>query len=146
MAEEKKSKVIGPQFERKEPRGKKKVVQKHPEERDDTVCVALNHPLGIQYEMPDGRIVVLNGNATHLVGKEAGTLPIGAFGLTVIKEEDWNYIIEHFGKQKIFTNGLCFATRKKADSMEEAENRDDLRNGFEPIDVDKTATKPDKKD
>lgn len=142
MAEE--NKVIGPQFTRKEPRGKKKVVQKQPVETDDTVCVALNHPFGIQYEMPDGRMVVLNGNATHLIGNDAKPLPVGAYGMTTIKAKDWEYIIANFGKQKIFTNGLCFATRKRADSQEEAENRDDLRHGFEPVDVKKTKTQPEK--
>lgn len=139
--EKKESKVIGPQFKREKAVGKKKIVQKQPVERDDTVCVALNHPFGIKYIMPDGREVVLNGNASHLIGKETGKLPVGAFGLTIVKEDDWKYITETFGNQKIFKNGLCFATRKKAYSEEEAADREDLRTGFEPVDITKTKTK-----
>ena len=49
--------------------------------------------------------------------------------------------MKQYGHLKIFQNGFCFATKKKADAQEEAENRDDLRNGLEPVDVERTATK-----
>lgn len=46
-----------------------------------TVTVALNRATGIQFLMPDGRRVVINGNAVDLRGREKGVLPVGAFGL-----------------------------------------------------------------
>ena len=138
------SKVIGPQFERKEP--KKKVAAPKVAERDDTVCVALNHPTGIKFIMPDGRKVVFNGNATPLIGKEVGKLPIGAYGLTIVKADDWDYITHQYGGMKIFKNGLCFATRRSNDAKAEAEDRDDLRHGLEPVDIKKTATKEEVKE
>lgn len=128
------SKLIGPKFERKTAR-KAAPKKAETQERDDTVCVALNRPIGVVYEMPDGRRVELKGNGSHLIGKESGVLPVGAYGLTIIKAEDWDYIVKTYGNQKIFTNGLCFATKKKADAEEEAESRDDLRNGLEPVNV-----------
>ncbi len=39
--------------------------------------------------MPDGRKVVLNGNAVDLRGREKGVLPVGAFGLTTIAASGW---------------------------------------------------------
>lgn len=136
----KESKVIGPQFKRKT---EKKVAPKKAQqvETDSTVCVALNRPLGIKFRMPDGRHVEIKGNGEPLIGKEKGELPVGAYGLTIINAEDWDYIVKTYGGMKIFSEGLCFATRKKADSQEEAESRDDLRNGLEPVDVKTLKTK-----
>mgnify|MGYP007101927931 CR=1 FL=1 len=141
-ATEKEGKVIGPQFKRKEP--KKKIAAPKRAEGDDTVCVALNHPFGIKFQMPDGRKIVFNGNATGLIGANAKPLPAGAYGLTIIKREDWDWITANFGTMKIFSNGLCFATQKSADSKAEAEDRDDLRHGLEPVDITKTKTKQEK--
>ena len=137
MAAEKK--ILGPEYKRKNPRkakAEKKIV-----ETDTTVCVALNRPIGLKFDMPDGRVVEINGNGEPLRGKEQGILTPGSFGLTIINAEDWEYILKTYGHLKIFTNGFCFAARKKTDAEEEAENRDDLRNGLEPVDVKATKTK-----
>lgn len=135
------SKILGPEYKRKP--GRKPKVEKKPEpvETSETVCVALNRPLGISFPMPDGRIVTFNGNGEPLRGQEMGILQPGSFGLTIIKAEDWNYILKTWGHLKIFQNGFCFAARKKVEAQAEAENRDDLRNGLEPVNVQQTATK-----
>lgn len=109
-------------------------------ETDDTVCVALNRPLGVYFRMPDGRKVTLNGNGAPLRGKEKGVLPVGAYGMTVIKKSDWEYILKTYGNAKLFKNGLLFATSSRAESEKEADSRDDLRNGLEPVDPARTAT------
>lgn len=141
MAVEKESKVIGPQFKREKARKPKVEKKAEPVESSDTVCVALNRPLGLVFTLPDGREVEIKGNGETLRGQEMGILKPGSFGLTIIKADDWEQILKHYGHLKIFQNGFCFATRKKVDTQEEAENRDDLRNGLEPVDVEKTATK-----
>ena len=106
--------------------------------KGDTVMVALNRTGSLRYRMPDGRFVVLNGNATGLIGLPKGILPTGGeYGLTLVAKEDWEWIVKNFGNQKIFTNGLCFATGNEHDTKMEAESRDDLRNGLEPIDPEK---------
>ena len=141
MAVEKESKVIGPQFKRERTRKPKTEKKAEPVETSDTVCVALNRPLGLIFTLPDGREVEIKGNGESLRGQEMGILKPGSYGLTIIKADDWEQIVKIYGHLKIFQNGFCFATRKKADTQEEAENRDDLRNGLEPVDVEKTATK-----
>lgn len=106
--------------------------------KGDTVMVALNKTGGVKYRMPDGRSVTFNGNATALIGKPKGILPTGGeFGLTLVAKEDWEWILKTYGNQKIFTEGLCFATSNEHDTRMEAESRDDLRNGLEPIDPEK---------
>ena len=108
-----------------------------------TVVVALNRVQGIDYPMPDGRVVSIAGNAVSLRGQEMGVLPMGAYGLTEIREDDWLYIEKMWGQTPLFKNGLIFASSKgEKDAKAEARNREDLRNGMEPVDPDRAATKP----
>lgn len=107
-----------------------------------TVAVALNRATGIQFAMPDGRKVLVNGNAANLRGKEKGVLPVGAFGLTIIPSADWDYIKKTYGGMEIFQNGLIFASERKADAMDEAAEKAELRHGIEPVDPENTATTP----
>lgn len=108
----------------------------------DTVVVALNRASGIVFTLPDGRRVTINGNAHHLRGKEKGILPVGAFGLTTIARADWEAIKKIYGKMKLFESGLIFAAERKADAVDMAEERAELRHGLEPIDPEKTQSKP----
>lgn len=108
-----------------------------------TVVVALNRVQGIDYPMPDGRVVSIAGNAVSLRGQEMGVLPMGAYGLTEIREDDWLYIEKMWGQTPLFKNGLIFASSKgEKDARAEAKNREELRNGMEPVDPDRAATKP----
>ncbi len=107
-----------------------------------TVVVALNRAIGIQFAMPDGRKVLINGNAAHLRGKEKGVLPVGGFGLTTIAAEDWEYIKKTYGGMEVFENGLLFAAERKADAVDMADERAALRHGIEPVDPENTATRP----
>jgi hypothetical protein len=107
------------------------------------VVVALNRVQGIDYPMPDGRIVSIAGNAVALRGQEMGVLPVGAYGLTEVREDDWLYIEKMWGETPLFKNGLIFASSKgEKDAKAEARNREDLRNGMEPVDPERSATKP----
>lgn len=102
----------------------------------NTVTVALCHPHGIQFILDGGkRRIKLNGNAANLAGQPKGILPIGGFGLTEIPEADWEAIKATYGKMEIFKNGLCFAHKKKSDTLAEADEKAELRHGREPINV-----------
>ena len=104
--------------------------------KTDTVMVALNRTTGITFPMPDGRKVLIEGNAASLRGKEKGVLPVGAFGLTRVNADDWAYIEKTYGPHmEIFKSGLIFAQARKADAVDEADERAELRNGLEPVDV-----------
>lgn len=109
----------------------------------NTVIVALNRVTGIQFGMPDGRRVLVNGNAVHLRGKEKGVLPVGAFGFTPMSADDWAYIEKTYGPHmEIFKNGLIFASTRKADAVDEADEKAELRHGLEPVDVKDANTRP----
>ena len=95
------------------------------------------------FPMPDGRRVIINGNAAHLRGKEKGILPVGGYGLTTIARADWEFIEKTYGpSMKIFESGLIFAADRKADAVDMADERAELRHGLEPVDPEKTQTKP----
>lgn len=127
----------------KAPAAKKPAVTAPAAASGKTVVVALNRVQGLDFPMPDGRVVSIAGNAQHLRGKDTGVLPVGAFGLTEIREDDWLYIEKMWGESPMFKNGLIFASSKgEKDAKAEAQNREDLRNGLEPVDTEKTATEP----
>ena len=89
--------------------------------RADTVIVALNRASGIAFGMPDGRRVHVAGSAAHL---------------TEISADDWSYIEKTYGPHmEIFKNGLIFAQARKADALDAANERAELRHGLEPVDV-----------
>ncbi len=133
---------VTPAFTRKpEPVVEEKKPVGLPADADNTVCVALNRPYGVYFRMPDGRKVELNGNGHALIGKDKGVLPVGTYGLTIIRADDWEYILKNYGGMKLFRNGLCFATERRNDTQEEARGRNDLRNGLEPVNPERTQTK-----
>ena len=96
----------------KSPAAKKPVEPAPAHASGKTVIVALNRVQGIDYPMPDGRVVSINGNATGLRGQPTGVLPIGEFGLTEVREDDWLYIEKTWGETRLFKSGLIFASTK----------------------------------
>ena len=104
-----------------------------------TVVVALCRAQGLDFPMPDGRIVSVTGSNASLRGQMTGVLPIGEFGLTEIAESDWLYIEKTWGEWKLFKSGLIFAQTKAEDARAEAKEKAELRHGFEPIDPERGA-------
>ena len=80
------------------------------------------------------RAIVFNGNATNLVGKDRGILPIGAYGVTLgVPREAWEWVKTHYQNMELIKNGLLFVSETR-NVRREAEERVDLRHGFEPVD------------
>lgn len=112
------------------------------DESGGTVCVALNRPHGLKFDLGGGRSVRLNGNAANLKGKPQGHLPAGAYGLTVVPARDWEEVMAKYGRMAVFRKGLCFAHEKKADTVAEAREKAGLRHGREAADPKKGTTEP----
>ena len=113
--------------------------------KNDTVTVCANIPRDCIFEAIDNRGKVqkirIYDNAGRLRGKEAGVLPVGAFGVTWnVPAKAWEQIKRNFADDPRFKNGLIFATTA-GKARKEAVERKDLRNGFEPIDPKKAKTK-----
>ncbi|MDR3037876.1 MAG: hypothetical protein LBV21_01055 [Candidatus Adiutrix sp.] len=104
------------------------------------VYVALNHPHGIKFTLPGGRKVTINGNATHLRGREKGVLPVGRYGLTLAPAEDWAEIQRLYGAMDIFKKGLIFTQDRRDKALDQAEEQAETRHGREPIDPEAALT------
>lgn len=116
----------------------KRVNTKPMQTTGDTVTVCLNYPRNMKFYVPDKngnkRAIVFNGNATNLVGKDRGILPIGAYGVTLgVPREAWEWIKTHYQNMELIKKGLLFVSETR-DVRREAEERVDLRHGFEPVD------------
>ena len=113
--------------------------------KNDTVTVCANIPRDCIFEVLNNKGKVekirIHGNSNNLRGKEAGVLPVGAYGITVnVPVEAWEQIKRNFADDPRFKNGLIFATTA-GKARKEAVERKDLRNGFEPIDPKEAKTK-----
>lgn len=112
-----------------------------------TIYVAMNYPHNVKFTVPDrdGMMseIELNGNAANLRGKEMGILPVGAYGITEVNAEVWAYIKTRYAGLPLIRNGLIFATDRTVKYAESAAaERTAVRNGYEPVDPEKTVTKP----
>lgn len=113
-----------------------------------TIFVAMNYPQSLKFSVPDRsglpRDIVLNGNAVELRGKEMGILPVGAYGITEIDTDAWSHIKTHYAGLPLIKNGLIFAMERNESFVKDAAaERNGERNGFEPVDPNRTNTKPD---
>lgn len=110
---------------------------------NDTVTICSNYPRDLKYMVPDrnGHMVAITikGNASHLVGKASGILPVGAYGITTgVPKEAWEWIVAHRPDDKLIKNGLVFAAATKT-AKAAAKERSGLRNGYEPLDMKKSS-------
>ena len=112
----------------------------------NTVVVCFNSPYSIEFIIRENsgldKKVTINGNATHLKGKDKGVLPLaGAHGLTFgVLKEDWEQIKHLYGTMGIFRNGLIWAEETSARAADSVKEKKNVANGFEPIDTAKQAS------
>lgn len=107
------------------------------DKKNEYVIVCLKHPHGIKFKLGNNRHVTIQGNATHLKGKTTGVLPEGGFGMTTILKEDWEAIKNTYSTMSIFKSGLIFASADTASAQAQAKEHDELKSGFEPVDIKK---------
>ena len=107
------------------------------DKKNEYVIVCLKHPHGIKFKLGNNRHVTIQGNATHLKDKTTGVLPDGGFGMTTILKEDWEAIKNTYSTMSIFKSGLIFASADTASAQAQAKEHDELKSGFEPVDIKK---------
>lgn len=107
------------------------------DKKNEYVIVCLKHPHGIKFKLGNNRHVTIQGNATHLKDKTTGVLPEGGFGMTTILKEDWEAIKNTYSTMSIFKSGLIFASADTASAQAQAKEHDELKSGFEPVDIKK---------
>lgn len=107
------------------------------DKKNEYVIVCLKHPHGIKFKLGNNRHVTIQGNATYLKDKTTGVLPEGGFGMTTILKEDWEAIKNTYSTMSIFKSGLIFASADTASALAQAKEHDELKSGFEPVDIKK---------
>ena len=108
----------------------------------NTVMVCLNHPRSIAFPMPDGREIVIQGSAFSAAGKDMGVIEIGKCQRNIIDAQDWEYIKKQYAHLLLLKNGFLFAVPNPGDYEDMAKDHGTLRTGMEPIDTEKTTSKP----
>lgn len=103
------------------------------------VCSHLNR--GIRFDMPDGRKVTITGVNDVLRGKEHGKLIVGGGVYTKMTADDWGYIAKKYADFAPVKRGLLYVERNPRSAKAAIKERAGLRNGFEPINPEKTNTK-----
>lgn len=101
----------------------------------ETVIVAYNGVHSQVFDVPcKGQVkrVVIKGNNADLIGKPKGELYAGGYGLTQVEKEAWDWISKTYKNWPPIKNGLMFASTS-AKVADAAQERADLRNGYEPL-------------
>lgn len=103
----------------------------------ETVVVCSNYPRDLKFMVPDSRgkyqPIVIKGNAVNLVGRDKGIIPIGAYGITTgVPKDAWDWVMKNRPDDEFLKRGLVFASTP-ANARKEAEERSNLRHGYEPI-------------
>lgn len=107
------------------------------DKKNEYVIVCLKHPQGIKFNLPNKHSIIINGNAAHLRGNRAPILPQDGYGMTTINKDDWEYIKKTYSSMNIFKSGLIFASADAASAESQAKEHDEIKSGFEPIDISK---------
>ena len=109
---------------------------------NNTVMLCLNYPRSIAFPMPDGREVVVQGSAFSVIGKDMGIIEVGKCQRNIVDAEDWEYIKKQYAHLQVIKNGFLFEVPTPGDYEDMAKDHGTLRTGMEPIDTERTVSKP----
>lgn len=99
----------------------------------DMLTIACKLPQGLTIPMPEGPPVVLNG--THSAFALAG------HGMTDVKASAWAIIEKKYADAAWLKNEVIFAMGDRESAVDKAEDRTEVKAGFEPVDPKAAAAK-----
>ena len=98
-----------------------------------------NGPIGKRKYFPSGKKYVLNGaNADHPKSPQKGRTSVG-WGLTEIPTDFWEAWLAQHSKFALVANGTIFAVTSTRDAQDEADKRQSVVSGLEPMNPRKPA-------
>lgn len=121
--------------------GNAPAVQGTPVQATGPVFVCSHLARGVRFDMPDGRKVTITGVNDVLRGKEHGKLIVGGGVYTKMAADDWEYISKKYADLTMVKKGMIYVERNARNARAAIKERSELRNGFEPINPEKTITK-----
>ena len=104
-------------------------------ETNETVSVGCSIPMGVEFNLSKGKVVLNGVPMTHLVSAtKIGTpLPAGKYGVTTIQRSQWEEILRIYGGCDFIQNGAIFAEKTADEVMNRgtAYYKEGKRSGFE---------------
>lgn len=97
----------------------------------------------VYFDIGEKRIKI-NGQNEGLRGKPEGILTIGGVGYTVVEADLWEAIAKEYANMPAIKDGFISAEKNKASAKDKGKDIKEMKNGLEPVDTKKTATREDK--
>lgn len=92
----------------------------------DMLTIACKLPQGLRIPLPEAPDVVLNGALSPFA--------LAGHGMTDVKAEAWAAIEEEYADAAWLKNEVVFAMGDKESAVDKAEDRQEVKVGFEPVD------------
>lgn len=99
----------------------------------EMLTIACKLPQGLSIPMPEGPNVVLNGSLSPFA--------LAGHGMTDVKPAAWAIIEEKYADASWLKNEVVFAMGDRDSAVDKAEDRKDVKAGFEPVDPKAAAAK-----
>lgn len=121
----------------------KEVKELKEKKSDGDVVVACGIPMGQRFFLSSGIVELKGIPMSHIVSaqKGQGYLPAGKYGLTTIKESQWEEILAKYGKCDFIENGIIFAEKTIESAQAKGSELKDKTMGFEQADPKKGKTR-----
>lgn len=103
---------------------------------DVFVCSHLHR--GLLFDMPDGSRVRIGGVNDALRGKAKGIIATGGGVYTCISADAWAYISKTYAELDPIKHGLIYAEESASRAKAAIREKEELRDGFEPVDPEKS--------
>lgn len=101
--------------------------------RPDMLTIACKMPQGLHIPLPDGTHLKLHG--TH------SPFALMGHGMTDVKADVWAIVEERYAESAWLKNEVVFAMGDKESAADKAEDRQEVKAGFEPVDPKAAAAK-----
>lgn len=123
-------------------KNEEKLLAEKKKQSNNTVAVCCGIPMGQRFNLKDGVVELKGTPMSHIVSAEKGNayLPAGKYGVTVIKEEQWEEILAKYGKCDFIQNGIIFAEKDLASAQAKGTELKEKALGFEQADPEKGKT------
>lgn len=110
----------------------------------DTVTVLFLNRYGQRFRLPNGREVLLEGNAVDLRGKAQGVLPYGGYSVNVVDKADWEEVKRLYGKayKGWFDGGKIVESGSEREGIDTAASNADDDPGMNPTESADLRTAP----
>lgn len=101
-----------------------------------TVTVLFRNRCGQKFNLSNGHVVELEGNAVYLAGADGAPLPAGGYSVNIVDRDDWEQVKKEYGKAYApwFQTGKIVEESNEKDGIDMAQDNADDDAGLNPFD------------